>query len=358
MSALLVSVLGVDLRPHITAAVSTSSGDGLRLAVSLPQLLAHLIHATGASGFRLARKMRRLVLAGPHPLFYLLTSLMLALGGLAITLHPASLESTVASAVRFILLWGLVAWVLHDYGPLLHAFDGGFDTVANTLLAAHTHGSGLALAPVRVASRAFLHAVGELWRALPLRHLPALGWDLRRTAAVLWIVLLGSILLGLALVALLAAWLGFLGIYFMAEALTAVAVALGPLLIICLLVPYLSELAHGWFRFLLGVGFYKIVAAVIVALIVPVLTFALHETVVIGQTTLLHGHGPVKALVAPVSLLLYDCAVLLAVGFILLLLRQIPSIVQHLLSGRGSSGQGVWSGGMRLAGRATDWIAG
>ncbi len=360
MSAVLAAAFVLGLRPHAAAvrAPTLPPGGGLHLAVGLPRLLSGLIRTTGATGFRLARRMRRLVLGGAHPLFYLLTSLMLVLGGLAIALHPASLEATVASAVRFVLLWGLVAWVLHDYGPLLHALNAGFDTVADTLLATHAHGSGLALAPVRVASRAFLHAVAELWRALPLRHLPALGWNLRRTAAALWVVLLGSLLVGLALAAILVAWLGFLGVYFMAEALTAVAVALGPLLIVCLLVPYLAELAHGWFRFLFGVGFYKIVAAVTVALIVPVLTFALHETVVMGRRNLVHGHGPVQALVAPLSLLLYDCAVLLAVGFILLLLRQIPSIVQHLLSGRGSSGQGVWSGGARLAGSAAAWLAG
>jgi len=354
--------LGVRVLPATTGRAppraNTHDGTSLRLAVRLPRLLAGLIRTTGATGFRLAKRMRRLVLEGPHPLFYLLTSLMLVLGGLAIALHPASLETTVASAVRFVLLWGVVAWILRDYGPLLHAFDGGFDAVADTLLAAHPRRGGLALAPVRVASRAFLHALAELWRALPLRHLPALGWNLRRTAAMLWVVLLGSLLVGLAIVALLVAWLGFLGVYFMAEALTAIAVALGPLLIVCLLVPYLAELAHGWFRFLIGVGFYKIVAAVAVALIVPILTFALHETVVAGQHGLVHEHGPVGALVAPLSLLLYDCAVLLAVGFILLLLRQIPSIVQHLLSGRGSSGQGVWSGGARLAANAAGWLAG
>jgi hypothetical protein len=360
MKSVLAVAFVLALHPHPAAAPPPANARdaGLRLAVGLPRLLSGLIRTTGATGFVLARRVRRLVLGGPHPLFYLLTSLMLVLGGLAIALHPSSLEATVAGAVRFVLLWGLVAWVLRDYSTLLHALNGGFDWVANTLLAARARTGGLALAPVRVASRAFLHAAAELWRALPLRHLPALGWNLRRTAAALWVVLLGSLLVAFALVALLLAWLGFLGVYFMAEALTAVAVALGPLLIVCLLVPYLAELAHGWFRFLLGAGFYKIVAAVTVALIVPVLTFALHETTAMGHHAAVHGHGPVDALVAPLSLLLYDCAVLLAVGFVLLLLRQIPSIVQHLLSGRGSSGQGVWSGGARLAGSAAAWLAG
>ena len=165
---------------------------------------------------------------------------------------------------------------------------------------------------MRVASQDFLHAAAVLWRALPVRHLPALGWDLKQAAAVLWVTLLGSILVGFALFALLAAWLGFLAVYFMAEALTAIAVALGPLMIVFLLVPYLAELAHSWFRFFLGAGFYKIVAAITVALIAPLLGFALRQITDMGETTLEQAHGVAGALVAPLSLLLYDCSVLLA----------------------------------------------
>ncbi len=341
----------MSLHPEVT--VLPTMGAALRL----------VFHELRESARMVAGRLLEFVIGGPLSLFYLLTELGLVLMGLSVALTGRAQENLFRLALRGVMVWGLAAWILHDYLPLTRAFDGGFDAVANVIL-----GSGQAWPAhwsqgvLEAATHSFLAAVVRLWQSLPIFQVGSAietGWTrIGSDLIVLLDAFVASFLLVIVVALLTLAYLAFAGIFFMGVALTAIGVAIGPLLVSCLVLPYLSELFHGWFRYLLGAGLYKIVAAIVLMLAAILLSSSVAEVNALSQ-----------ALAAPTArgstlwsgalIFVYVFYLLLASSFILLLLRQVPSIVGHLTSGRGGAGTGTWSAlGTSLGGIGRSWAAG
>ncbi|MHB1543446.1 MAG: type IV secretion system protein [Gammaproteobacteria bacterium] len=293
-----------------------------------------------------ANRLLHYAIGGPLGLFYLFTELAIVLIGLFVLLTGGANESLIRVLIRGVLLWGAAAWMLQDYGSLTRAFNGGFDVVANVVLGAKvawpTHWSSTLLG---AATHSFLGAVGKLWQALPIFHinqelrggLVGIGPDL----IMLLDAFVASFLMGLVVLILAVAYIAFAGVFFMGVALTAIGVAVGPLLVPCLILPYLSELFHGWFRFLLTAGLYKVVAAVVLILAAILLASSIAEVNALALA-LARGTARHSSLWSSAEIFVYVFYLLIVATFVLLLLRQIPSIVNHLMSGRGTSGTGTW----------------
>jgi hypothetical protein len=341
----------MSLHPEVT--VLPTMGAALRL----------VFHELRASARMIANRLLTLVIGGPFSLFYLLTELGLILLGLSIAISGRLQENLVRLALRGIMVWGLAAWILHDYLPLTQAFDGGFNVVANIILgSAHPWPAHWSPGVIEAATHSFLGAVVRLWQSLPIFQVGSAietGWT--RIGADLIVLLdafVASFLLVIVVALLTLAYLAFAGVFFMGVALTAIGVAIGPLLVPCLVLPYLSELFHGWFRYLLGAGLYKIVAAIVLMLASILLSSSVAEVNALSQA-LAAPTAQGSTLWSGALIFVYVFYLLLAASFILLLLRQVPTIVGHLTSGRGGAGSGTWSAlGTSLGGIGRSWAAG
>ncbi len=318
----------------------------IETASTVSGTLSLVLRQLRGSSLLVANRLLHYAIGGPLGLFYLFTELAIVLTGLYILLTGGVSESLVRVLVRGVLLWGAAAWMLQDYASLTRAFDGGFDVLANVVLGARvawpTHWSAALLG---AATHSFLGAVGQLWQALPIFHinqelrggLTGIGPDL----VMLLDAFVASFLMGLVVLILAVAYLAFAGVFFMGVALTAVGVAVGPLLIPCLILPYLSGLFHGWFRFLLTAGLYKVVAAVVLILAAVLLSSSIAEVNALSRA-LAKGLSRHSSLWSSAEIFVYVFYLLIVATFVLMLLRQIPTIVNHLMTGQGTSGAGTW----------------
>ncbi len=324
--------------------------------------LSLVLRQLRGSSTLVAERLLHYAIGGPLGLFYLFTELAIVLVGLFVLLSGGANEGLIRVFIRGILLWGAAAWMLHDYASLTRAFNGGFDVLANVVLGAPVvwpaHWSETLLG---AATHSFLGAVGKLWQALPIFHvnqelrnsLDGIGPDL----IMLLDAFVASFLMGLVVAILVVAYIAFAGVFFMGVALTAIGVAVGPLFIPCLLLPYLAELFHGWFRFLLTAGLYKVVAAVVLILASILLASSIAEVNALAQA-LATGISQHSSLWSSAEIFVYVFYLLIVASFVLLLLRQIPSIVNHLITGRGTSGVGTWGAmGRGVRGMGQMWTA-
>ena len=208
----------MSLHPEVT--VLPTMGAALRL----------VFHELRASARMIANRLLTLVIGGPFSLFYLLTELGLILLGLSIAISGRLQENLVRLALRGIMVWGLAAWILHDYLPLTQAFDGGFNVVANIILgSAHPWPAHWSPGVIEAATHSFLGAVVRLWQSLPIFQVGSAietGWT--RIGADLIVLLdafVASFLLVIVVALLTLAYLAFAGVFFMGVALTAIGVA-------------------------------------------------------------------------------------------------------------------------------------
>jgi hypothetical protein len=335
-------------------------------ATALPTMGAVLrlvFHELRQASRMIAGRLLHIVVGGPLSLFYLFTELGLILLGLSIAITGRAQENLMRLALRGVMVWGLAAWILNDYLPLTRAFDGGFNAVANVVLGAGAawpaHWSPGVL---NAATHSFMGAVERLWQALPIFQVgPAIRTGWTRIGSDLIMLLdafVASFLMAIVVALLTLAYLAFAGVFFMGVALTAIGVAVGPLLVPCLVLPYLSELFHGWFRYLLGAGLYKIVAAIVLMLAAILLSSSVAEVNALSHA-LAAPAARGSSLWSGAVIFVYVFYLLLAASFILLMLRQIPAVVGHLTSGRGGAGTGTWSAlGSSLGGIGRSWAAG
>lgn len=319
---------------------------GVETAPTVSTALRLVLRQLRGSSLLVAHRLLHYAVGGPFGLFYLFTELAIILSGLFMLLTGGASEGFMRILIRGVLLWGVAAWILEDYASLTRAFNGGFDVLANVVLGAPVgwpaHWStGL----LEAATHSFLSAVSQLWQALPIFHINQElrgGWAGIGADLILMLdAFVASFMIGLVVLILAVAYIAFAGVFLMGVALTAIGVAVGPLMVPFLILPYLSELFHGWFRFLLTAGLYKVVAAVVLILASVLLASSIAE---VNALALALAKGTVhhSSLLSSAEIFVYVFYLLIVATFVLLLLRQIPSIVSHLMSGRGSSGAGTW----------------
>lgn len=241
-----------------------------------------------------------------------------------------NLGALLARLFRYILLVGLVEWLLDAYDLVFfQALHGGTDVVVQAIAGAQGEAQSFA-----TAWRVFLDLILNVWNtieAAPAHFLAGsnpLQWQFWASLFLMfwtWCLLFGSLVSFLACLIVIAV------IHVLGAALVGLGLALGPFFIPWLMWDHVRGLFSGWLRFLFTACFYRVVAVTLLQLARPVFQ---------GMQSLLgNGADPGQAR-GPLDILLSAVMLILLSTVITGLMVRVPQLASALMGrGRPDSGQ-------------------
>ncbi len=241
-----------------------------------------------------------------------------------------NLGDVLARLLRFILLFGLVSWLLTSYDFVFYqSLYGGCTAVVDAIA-----GTGGELQAFATAWSVLLDLMLSVWHSLeatPAHFLAGTtpldgGFYKALFALVLtWCALLGCFW-GFVRCLVMVAIVQVLG-----SALVGLALALGPFFIPWLLCNPTRQLFEGWLRFLVTASFYRVVAITVLQLAKPIFQQI--------QLWLANGSDPTQA-TSPFELMMASVMLIVVAQVLGDLLTRVPQLTAALLGhGRVDVGQ-------------------
>jgi len=263
-------------------------------------------------------------------LLALLTGISLAWLGLKTALERPPLGMLLGEFLTLSITAGILFALLDRWDSVTGAIVAGAADVSRQV-SGNVHGGADAVHGVQ----RMLDAAFWLWEHAEAR----IGSILDPLA------LLGTLLFKLAIaIALLLCGCIYLGIYLMSMVLLSIAFALGPVFLPWLLVRPASFLFDGWVRFTLVAALYQVIGIVVVTLV-----SRMHEPMMAGT-------GAAIDPASDVFNFYYFAAAFLLSGVSAMLMLQVPSIANALVSGsintRFAPGAAISAASLRVARRA------
>lgn len=287
-----------------------------------PELIDGFADALLEGGFTLHTRL----LSIGHSLYGAL--LALTFGWLAVnvafeTLAGDRLGDILAKLLRFVLLAGIVAWLLDAYELVFRdAIYRGSEAVA-----AAVGGQDGARRGFSTAWHVFVDLILDTWQATrsQLFYSAVSGVVSGNGAAAgtaAWVAM--AVLMAVTIVMFVVAMVIYAVIYVMGAALVGVALALGPFFIPWLLWETTNALFFGWVRFMFVACLYKVVAVTLLSMAHPVFE---------RLTELLGTRKIDPAALEPVHTLVAGVGFVVVASILAYLMKSVPQISGALLSG-------------------------
>ncbi len=266
-----------------------------------------------------------LILSNGKTMFFALATSIISWRGIQMMFSDGDLTDSLGEFIEVLMLTSFTWLMLDRYEQFfLKRVIGGFDYVLDTFAGSDKAGVYSGFGKLTDAGAAVL-ASFEVPKEVAWWN--AAGWVVSHAPAYL-------IKLATCGIINLAACI-YVVMYALGEVLTAIALALGPILIPWLVFEKLDFLFWGWLKFLLGACFYKIVALLMVGLAAPAISIISEKVkIMYPPDAILKGAGADTTM----SIIVMALAVL-----ILLMMRQIPHIATGLLSGAANASASMLS---------------
>ncbi|WP_019583737.1 type IV secretion system protein [Thioalkalivibrio sp. ALE16] len=197
----------------------------------------------------------------------------------------------VFNLVKMIILWSIFYWIVGNYGELVEYFYNGFDRLSSTVeqetVSAIATQAGLSQAQAGSANVAeidsdlpgsnairglghFMDMMGKSVRTaedIINSEIADRSWREKPSAAIqgLWVIIKIHVIHAIAILASVAYLLIYAFMLILVTFMQTVVIAIGPIMLMTLMVPYLSFLGDGWVRMAILVGLMKIVLTIILS---------------------------------------------------------------------------------------------
>ena len=239
------------------------------------------------------------------------------------------LGSVVTRLLRFVLLAGVVGWLLEGYELVFRdAFVRGGDAVAAAIGGQGTENQGFS-----TAWNVFTDLILGIWTSTRTQLQQSVGTSYSPTGIVsavgAWVFMAMFMMVAIILLAL--AMIVFAVIHVMGYALVGIALALGPFFIPWLLWETTNALFFGWARFLFLACLYKVVGVTVLAMARPIFEKLVALLAVQNDANALP--GATSNPLAPARTLMLGLAFVILASILGYLMKQVPQIASALMSG-------------------------